>query len=450
MSEIEYPSIGTGAIALTPNAVRNFGFRSNQYTWLRNMNPNELVMNGTRGGTEFISLDIPDDFFAVRVGFMNTTASTFDVTLVKAIASAGTDYVQPVDSTGAARADADWSTLTSVGAGLDVPEIVTVAGASTAHTVLANATNASTGLTDDIAYTWTDWVACKSQPALPITGMRRLMIRALIPSSQTVVYNIQTNDDWWANSALNYGYDQWRGGVRNNTDYVTTPSSASAQTTSTLETAPVTGMMCAVIQVLTKRPAVIGMSCGDSTYANPAWGMSVLAAVQAGQATVGTVPQGFVSCAVGGTYNAQFFPRLAALLPLVRPSWVVLPGWTTNDFNVAGLSYAASEATFNARLARVAALARENGAVPIFTTPWGYDTASTIPSMLAMWQSMRARALTMANGGELVADQFQEVGNVLTARYYDGMSSDGLHPTKPANQRGARVLMPQIKRVTGL
>jgi hypothetical protein len=450
MTDVTYAS-GSGAIVYTPNGVRNLGFRGNQYTWLRRMEVDTLVMNSTRGGTEFISVDIPDDFYAVRVGFMNITNATYSVTSVKAIATAGAGYVTPVDSAGVARADSDWVSLTSVGAGLNVPEIVTVSGASTSHTILANATNASTGQTDDIAYTWTDWVACKSQPALP-SGFRRLLIRALIPSSQTITYNVLPNDGWWGDASLNQGYDQWCGGIRNNVDYVTTPSNAAAETTTTLATPPTAGMACAVVQVLTKRPAVVGMSCGDSTMANATWAMSLLAATQAGHETVDTIPQGFASCADAGTYNAQFFPRLATLLPLVRPSYVILPGWTTNDFNVAGLSYAASEATFNARLARIAALCRANGAVPIFTTPWGYDTARTIPAMLAMWQSMRARTLTMANGGELVVDQFGEggVGDIQTAAYYTGMSSDGLHPTEVANKRGARLLVPAIKRVAGL
>ena len=207
MTEITYRSAAPGVYGFSPAAVRNTGQRRNRYTWMMALRPVTVALAGTDGGTEFQCLDIPDEFYAVRVGFMNITTTPWDVTLIKAVGSGPTSsYVVPVDDDGNTLAASDWSTLTSVNAGANVSEIVTVAGASTALEVLANTTDTATGETGNPAWTMTDWVPCQSRGADPVTGMRRLMIRALIPSSQSVGYNsVLANSVWPGNPTLNRG-----------------------------------------------------------------------------------------------------------------------------------------------------------------------------------------------------------------------------------------------------
>lgn len=455
MSEISYRSNVPGQLAYTPANVRNTGPRKHLYTWMMSLRPLVKTLDGNDGGTEFRCLDIPDDFYAVRVGFMNRTTSTYAVTLIKAAGSAPTEsYITPVDEDGVALTAADWSTLTTLGAGANGTELVTVSGAPTALTVLANATDANTGKTDNPAYSMTDWVACESRGADPVTGMRRLMIRALVPSSQNVTYNGESPTTGWDdNPAVNKGYFSWVGGKDNNADYVTDPTTANALPNTGNTQISGNGPIMAFVQVMTRRPCVQGINGGDSTMAGALtnggiYNMSLISATTLGQEFVGHVPISNVNAATGGAPNSVFFPCLQDILPIVQPTYCILPGWSSNDLNVDNLTPDEMVAQFSARLSLAADAARAVGAVPIYCTPWG-DDSMTEDERVA-WRELRARVLSLAVTGNIVVDQFALCGDVTTGVYASGMAYDGLHPTDEANVRATQLLIPAIKRVAGL
>ena len=453
---VTYGSTLPSVQAYSPSAVRSVGVRRHRYSWMMALKPLEDTLGATDGGTEFRTIDIPDDFYAVRVGFMNITTSTWDVTLIKAVGSAPTSsYLVPIDEDGATLTASEWSTLTSVGAGVNNPDIVTIAGASTALTVLANATDPDTGVTDNPAWTMTDWVPCRSRGADPVTGMRRLMIRSLIPSSQNLTYNsVLTGAFWPTNASLNKGYFSYTGGARNNVDYVTDPTTGN-NLTNTGNALISQGDIVAIIQVMTRKPCVQGMHTGDSTMAGTGttgsiYTMSLIAPITLGQEFVETAPISNVCAATGGTTSAEFFPRMTTLLPIVQPTYCILPGWTSNDLGVGGLSPEEMVAHFGARIGAAADACRDNGVVPIYMTPWGWNTLVDFPDRLAAWRALRAAALAKAIPGEIVVDQFGLCGNVDTGQYDEGMDVDDLHPTTSANRRAVQVLEPAIKTVAGL
>lgn len=454
MSEVEYRSNAPGVYGYSPAAVRNTGQRSNRYTWMMALRPITDTFDGNDGGTEFQCIDIPDDFYAVRVGFMNVTTTPWDVTLIKAVGSGPTDsYVVPVDDDGNTLAASDWSTLTSVNAGANVSAIVTAAGASTALEVLANTTDTATGETGNPAWTMTDWVPCQSRAPNPVTGMRRLMIRALIPSTQTLTYNsVLSNTVWPANTALNRGYVFWLGGRANNADYVTDPTTGDALT-NTGNNPLTSGNIVAMVQVLTRKPCVQGMHTGDSTMAGTGttaslYTMSLMSALDLGKEFLGVVPVSNCCAATGGEASSVFFARMQTLLPIVEPTYCILPGWTSNDFNVDGLSPDEMEAYFSARQRNASDLCREAGVVPIFVTPWGYDAMTD--AYRVAWKALRARVLSLTESGSVVVDQFALCGNTATGAYDTGMASDGIHPNDSANTRATQVLTRAIKAVAGL
>ncbi len=455
MSEIEYRSNAPGQLAFTPAAVRNTGQRRNRYTWMMALKPTQATLGASDGGTEFQCIDIPDDFYAVRVGFMNATTTAWDVTMVKAVGSAPTSsYVVPIDEDGNTLADDEWSTLTFVGGGENLSEIVTIPGATPGIVVLENGTDPSTGQTDNPQWTMTDWVPCSSRGADPVTGMRRLMIRALIPSSQDLTYNnMLANSVWPGNPDLNRGYVFWLGGADDNADYVTSPSTGDSLTNS--GNAPlVNGNIVAMVQVLTRRPCVQGMHTGDSTMAGTGttasiYTMSLIAGTTLGQEYIDVAPVGVACAATGGQSSGTFFARMATMLPIVQPTYCILPGWTSNDYNVENLTPDQVASYFSARLRNAADVCRANDVVPIFCTPWGY---TDIPAeLLPAWRELRARVLALAESGNVVVDQFALCGDVSTAAYFPGMEASGLvHPTDAANIRATQVLIPAIKRVAGL
>lgn len=455
MSEIEYRSNAPGVYGYSPAAVRNTGQRRSRYSWMMSLRPLVSTLDGNDGGTEFVTIDIPDDFYAVRLGFMNRTTTPWDVTLMKAVGSGPTSsYLVPVDDDGNTLAASAWSTITAQGAGANLDTVVTASGAATALTVLANTTTASTGKTDNPAWSMTDWVPCLSRAPDPVTGMRRLMIRALIPSSQDVTYSVQSaTSAWQTNPAVNNGYFSWTGGQDNNADYVTDPTTGDALTNTGNTMLTNNGPLIALVQVLTKRPCVQGMSNGDSTMAGAlttggVYTMSLIAATTLGKEFVSSVPVGFVNAATGSAPNSVFFQNLATILPIINPTYVVLPGWTSNDLNVDGLEPQEMVANFSARLSQASDMVREAGAVPIFVTPWGYDDMTA--DEIAAWRELRARTLSLAGSGEIVVDQFALCGDVATGAYASGMAYDGLHPTDNANIRGSRPLAVAIKVVAGL
>ena len=454
MTEIVYRSAAPGVYGFSPAAVRNTGQRRNRYTWMMALRPVTVALAGADGGTEFQCLDIPDEFYAVRVGFMNITTTPWDVTLIKAVGSGPTSsYVVPVDDDGNTLAASDWSTLTSVNAGANVSEIVTVAGASTALEVLANTTDTATGETGNPAWTMTDWVPCQSRGADPVTGMRRLMIRALIPSSQSVGYNsVLANSVWPGNPTLNRGYVAWTGGRDNNADYVTDPTTGNSLT-NTGNNPLVSGNLIAMIQVLTRKPCVQGMHTGDSTMAGTGttasiYTMSLMSAIDLGKEFIGVVPVSNCCAATGGEASGVFFARMQTLLPIVEPTYCILPGWTSNDFNVDGLTPDEMEAYFSARQRNAADVCREAGVVPIFVTPWGYDAMTD--AYRVAWKALRARVLSLTESGNVVVDQFALCGNTATGEYDTGMAADGIHPGDEANTRATQVLTRAIKAVAGL
>ena len=454
MNDGLFPVGAVGASSFGPAAVRNLAKRRALYSWMMALKPTTFALSGTGGGTEFMCLDIPDDFYAVRAGFMNITGSTFAVSAVKAVGSAPTSsYVVPVDEDGGAILDSEWSSLTFAMAGANDDRIVTAAGAPTAITVAATATDAATGTTDNPAWTMTDWVPCLSRGASPTTGMRRLMIRALVPSSQTVTYNAFLIGSVWPDFPISQNYLAYHGGRNNNLDYVTSPATGANLTNSGNTVLTGAGPVIGIVQVLTNKGVLQGMHDGDSTYAGTGttggvYTMALISAITLGNEYLGEVPVSNVCAATGGTPSSVFFPRFATLLPIVKPSYALLPGWTSNDIGVGSLTPDELLAHFTARQRYAINLCIQNDVVPIISTPWGLNTITA--SYLAVWRQLRQNVFDLASQGVPIVDAFGQCGNVATANYLPGMDTgDGLHPSDRANLIGANALMPVIKGIAG-
>jgi hypothetical protein len=391
--------------------------------------PFELAPDG--GGTACMTIGCSDDFVAVRLGFPNVSKRPWRITRAIARPSGSfNDYVTPTD-------EVSWRSFTATNAGADSAQIVARTDAPTEievrgldDTPLARAAG--------VSWTWTDWAPIRSMPPDPATRMRVLMLRALLPSGQTVTYANGQLRAFTGNRSLNRGHDVLIGGLKFNIDAVTAPElDIRASTQTWVDNQLVPGTMFPMVQFLTVQPGVSGIATGDSH----AQGTSTTeqlssflhgATALLGQTYFNIIPFSMTNCAVGGLSSEEFFTRFEMLIEAVRPSYAVLPGWTFNDSTGAVKGDQAAIDLFFARLLSAVETCETHGILPVILTPFPRNIEAMTEIQLVPWRSLRDRIFALRASGMLVIDATKLLGQQRNGSF-DGtyllhMSADQMHP----------------------
>ena len=216
-----------------------------------------------------------------------------------------------------------------------------------------------------------------------------------------------------------------------------------------LVNSPVNGTPFAAVQFETAVRGIVGMITGDSHQAGTSTQSQVNSfllqyLVKSGQQQVGQVPVGFATDACGGLRSDEFFAKTAVLIDDVGPSFVVLPGWASNDHDGRTESAREIDQAFQFRLDAAVSQVEASGALPIFLTPFPRDRASLTQARLASWVGLRAAILDKRKAGSLVLDAGALLGSVtdgkLDGTYQPALTSDEVHP----NDSGHAVLAAEL------
>ena len=401
------------------------------------------------GGTACLALGCPDDFHAVRLGFPNVTTRPWTLARVIGCASSSfNDYVHPTG-------DARWTPFTFAMRGRDDDRIVTRPDAPTVITVAGNTEDAATGETANPAWTWTDWVPLVGKVADPATGMRVLMLRALVPGEQTVCMATGQLRGLAEPNELNRGFVQFIGGMKRNADHVTDPQQSRAEPAAVWQrNGLVNGSLFPLVQFLTRKPGIVGIGTGDSHHQGTSTseqftGFLYRSMVALGREHFGRVPVGMVNCAAGGLSSWQFFPRLAELIGAVRPSFAILPGWTYNDRTGTTNADEGAADRFFAQLVQLCDFCSARGVTPIVMTPFPRNRSAMTSVRVSSWMRLRQMMLQMAEAGAQVIDAATLLGSatdgVLDGTYEPEMSTDATHP----NDRGHSAVASRIIALIG-
>ena len=341
------------------------------------------------------------------------------------------DYVTPLGS-------CQWTPFTFAARGADSDGIVDRTDAPTEITVFGSRVEEMTGEIGNPAWTWTDWAPIQSSSPDPRTGMRVLMLRALVPSGQTICFANSQLRSITGNVALNRGFDLFIGGIKFDYDMVTNPGDAASHPTQVwLDNQLTTGSLFPIVQFLTRNAGIVGATTGDSHHQGTSTtdqftNYLYRATAKLGSRYIGHVPFGMVNCAVGGLTSAQFFCRMETLLPLIQPTYVILPGWTFNDRSGSVHADRLAVGRFMARLLQMADLCERSGVLPIFLTPFPRNAEAMSPIQVEPWREQRSRILGLRSSGAIVVDAGARLGHVEAGEaegtYQPGMSDDGAHP----------------------
>jgi hypothetical protein len=401
------------------------------------------VLGPDNGGTACLTLGCAADFYAVRLGFPNVTATPWTITKVIGHASGSfNDYVNPTG-------DGRWTPFTFAMQGRDDDRIVTRPDAPTVITVAANHQDPATGETANPTWTWTDWVPLKGDEPDPQTGMRVLMLRALVPPGQTVCVAHGQLRKFTGNRDLTRGFDCFVGGLKRNIDRVTAPIGPEKFETWQAN-ALANGSIFPIVQFLTAIPGLVGIGTGDSHHQGTSTteqftGFLYRCMTQLGPLGLERIPVGVVNCAVGGLASEQFFPRLEELLRSVRPSFAVLPGWTYNDRSGSVSADSAAGDRFLARAIRAAQCCAEHGVHPIFLTPFPRNRDAMTPTQIGPWAKLRQILLAMGREGVTVLDATPLLSNerdgMFDGSYIGSRSTDGMHPNDSGHDAVAAALL---------
>ncbi|MDR3538214.1 MAG: hypothetical protein P4L71_17095 [Acetobacteraceae bacterium] len=354
------------------------------------------------------------------------------------------DYVNPTGGT-------PWRHLTYAGQGALSDEIVSDLSAPTEITAWPAAAGALPGSGNAPRWTWTDWTPVQSGTPDPATRMHVLMLRwRNSTAGQLFTYaNGTLGHGWTGLIDVNHGFDHAIGGYNNGADYVTNPINGEMRWELCQRNSPINGTPLAIVQFLTERAGVVGMVAGDSHHSGTGTtsGFNNFLAqftTRLGQRYSGAVPFGFVNCAVGGIASKEMFAHLDALLPAIRPTFAVLPGWTYNEVYAGVHASAEANGEFFFSLLQAAQKCRALGVKPIFLTPFPRDAATMTAEVLHSWRDLRSRILQFQAEGGLLVDGGralgQRDGDELTGTYLPGLSSDGIHPNDAGHARVAEEL----------
>jgi hypothetical protein len=395
-----------------------------------------------------MAIGCPDDFVAVRVGFANIARQSWRIT--RAVARASSSFNNYVTPTG----DAPWTAFTTTHGGRDTDRIVFIPGAPTEIEVLGLG-ESQLDQTARVCWTWTDWAPIRSLAPDPNTGLRVLMLRAFIPSKQTVTYANGQLQRFVGDSLINLGCDVFMGGIKFNKDLVTDPGIDDPKVPKTWqENHIVPGASFPIVQFLTHRAGITGITVGDSHAQGTStieqyrsYGYCSTAALN--QRNRNKIPFAMVNCAQGGLTSDIFFARFQTLIGAVRPGYALLPGWSYNDAP-AGV-HADKRATdiFLARLINTVELCHQVGTLPIILTPFPRNLQAMGPVQLEAWRNLRDVLLTLQTAETVVVDATEILGNVEDGRfdgtYLPSMSIDDMHP----NDEGHLAVSAALVKVIG-
>jgi hypothetical protein len=406
--------------------------RTHQISWMISGWIAPVALGPHDGGTACLTIGCPDDFVAVRLGFASTTPGSWKID--KAIGCASNTFNDYVNPTG----PAEWISFTFACEGRDDRRLVTKLGAPTDIIVAGNIVDSATGEATNPTWTWTDWTPISSTDPDPATGMRVLMLRALVPSGQIVCFANSQLRAVTGNVALNHGFDCFIGGIKFNYDKVTDPKGSSRAATEVWRANQLTsGSLFPIVQFLTRNAGIVGATTGDSHHQGTSTTDQMTnylyrATTNLGSNYIGKIPFGMMNCAVGGLASRQFFPRLEELLSAVRPSYVVLPGWSYNDHDTPISGGQTNADQFVARLIRVAEICRDQRIAPVFLTPFPRDEKTMSKLWINSWQTLRRTINDMKSEGSIVLDASLILGHTtdgeLDGTYLAQVSDDGVHP----------------------
>lgn len=411
--------------------------------------PSDLGVEG--GGTACLTIGCPDDFYAVRLGFANVTKKSWIIDhAIGCVSSQFHDYVNPVGG-------GDWTTFTFAGCGVDNSEIISSSSEPKKIVVAGNLIDNFEGNIENTAWTWTDWTSIRSTEPDPTTGMRVLMLRALVPSLQRVCFANSSLVSITGDLGLNRGFDCFVGGIKFNYDKVTDATLSPQEGRSVWhDNQLASGSLFPIVQFLTKNSGIVGLTTGDSHHQGTSTTDQVnsylyQATTALGSQSIGRLPFGMVNCAVGGLASQHFFPRLSKLLQSVNPSYVVLPGWSYNDQNEDIHADQIAVDRFFARLIQSAELCRSHGALPIFLTPFPRDAEKMLLTQLNPWKNLRRDIIQMSNEGAIVLDATSLLGNRVDGdfdgTYLKSMSDDGSHPNDNGHREIASSLITILRNL---
>ena len=412
--------------------------------------PSGWLVSGTTAGvdTDFLTLTCPDDFVAIRVGFTNINSEPYQVTKVIAAASRTLgDFANPVG-------DATWTALTFANRGASLNNIINCGDAPTTITVAGNDDQRATGGSGLPRWTWSDWTPLQSVRRTDILdGPRALMIRVLLP---TGCRHTRPNGgflEYHTRVDMNFGFDYVAGHVP--ADMVTVPQAIFAPAACIGHSNP--PVSC--VQFLTVNEGIVGITTGDSHHQGTSttgqfWNYLLRATVEIGARHVGRIPFGYWSTAQGGTGSEWFFNSLQQILPVAKPSFVVLPGWTYNDTSKGVHADQSAVDLFVARLMMVAEACRDVGAVPVFLTPFPRDPGSMTSIQIGPWLKLRDSILAMRKGGAVVVDVVPQLGHQsngqLDGIYLDRYTNDQMHPNDAGHAVLAKELVVMIAQMSGI
>ena len=391
----------------------------------------QLELPSEGGGTACMTIGCPTDFVAVRLGFPNVSRRSWKITRAIARASEGfSDYVTPLG-------DGMWAPFTFLHEGVDSPNIVAPGGGPTEIEVRPLYDTPLTAAAG-VSWTWTDWTPIRSLAADPATGMRVLMLRALIPSRQTVTCANGQLRSFTGNRDLNRGHDVLIGGLKFDLDHVIGPDVDKALTTQTwIDNQLAPGTLFPMVQFLTQRPGIAGIATGDSHTQGTAtteqfFSFSLCATGSLNDAYRNDLPFSMCNCGMGGLTSSEFFARFETLIRAIQPSYAVLPGWTYNDANGSDRADQTAMNLFLARLIGTIETCEASGILPIVLTPFPRNADTMTDVQLGPWQWLRSEILRMGQQGLTVIDATSILANrragTFDGTYLPEMSDDEAHP----------------------
>jgi hypothetical protein len=429
------------------NSIRRTLRRTRRWSWMVSgwFEPIDLGSDG--GGTACMTLGCSDDFVAVRLGFPNVLDRPWRITSAIARPSGNfNDYITPTG-------ESSWTKFTTTNAGADSTEIVSRHDVSTEIEV-RGLDNTPLARAARVSWTWTDWAPIRSQPPDPVTGMRVLMLRALLPSNQTITYANGQLRKFTGNKALNRGHDVLIGGLKFNIDTVSDPNCHYPTSTQTwIDNQLTPGTLFPMVQFLTCKPGISGIVAGDSHAQGTSTTEQLSSFIHYATASLGQIyfndiPFSMTNCAVGGLGSEEFFARLECLIQAVQPSYAVLPGWTYNDKTGTVKADQAAMNVFLARLLNAMEMCESNGIFPIILTPFPRNADAMTEVQLAPWRQLRETLLGLRNSATTVIDATSILGRqengIFDGTYLPSMSFDQMHPHDDGHTAIARAIAATI------